>query len=134
MRYLTVEEVLRINASEVGPDQLRDRHLLEAAIERPQQSAFGEDAYEDTHLKAAALMHSLIGNHPFIDGNKRTGVLSAYMFYALNGWLLEAADIDLIHLAVDIAVEHFDVPTIAEHLKKWVRPIPDPIEEEEEEA
>ena len=48
-----------INEREVGPDAVRDRHLLEAAVERPRQSAFGDDAYGTIHLKAAALMHAM---------------------------------------------------------------------------
>lgn len=80
MRYLTASEVLLVNEQEVGPDLLADFGLLEAAVLRPQQSVFGSDAYPDMHTKAAAMMHSLIRNHAFIDGNKRTGVLATILF------------------------------------------------------
>jgi len=77
VRYLTVEEVLEINAEVMGGKHtLRDRGLLESAVARPQASAFGVDAYPDLASKAAALLHSLILNHAFVDGNKRTAVLS----------------------------------------------------------
>ena len=76
MRYLTASDVVLVNQQEIGPDLLADFGLLEAAVLRPQQSVFGSDAYPDIHSKAAAMMHSLIRNHPFVDGNKRTGVLS----------------------------------------------------------
>jgi death-on-curing family protein len=65
--------------------ELRDRGLLESAVGRPFQSAFGEDAYPDIHQKAAALFHSLVANHPFSDGNKRTAVLSLSDFLLGNG-------------------------------------------------
>jgi len=87
MRYLTAEEVLEINASVMGGRHLlRDRGLLESAIARPQASAFGADAYPDLATKAAALLHSLVLNHPFVDGNKRTAVLATLIFLDLNGY------------------------------------------------
>lgn len=92
-----------VNEQEIGPDLLADFGLLEAAVLRPQQSVFGADAYPDMHTKAAAMMHSLIRNHAFIDGNKRTGVLASILFYNLNGYTIEAAQEDLIALALDIA-------------------------------
>ncbi|MCA1604421.1 MAG: type II toxin-antitoxin system death-on-curing family toxin [Acidobacteria bacterium] len=109
MRYLTVSEVLLVNEQEVGPDLLADFGLLEAAILRPQQSVFGSDAYPDMHTKAAAMMHSIIRNHAFIDGNKRTGVLAMILFHNLNGYRIETVQEDLIALALDIAEGQIDV-------------------------
>jgi death-on-curing protein len=72
MRYLTVEEVLEINSEVMGGGHaLRDLGLLESAVARPQASAFGIDAYPDLASKAAALLHSLVLNHAFVDGNNR---------------------------------------------------------------
>ena len=90
MRYVTAGEVVAINEAEIGPGLLADFGLLESAVLRAQQSVFGADAYPDIHSKAAALLHSLIRNHPFIDGNKRTAVLSVLVFYELNGYWVEA--------------------------------------------
>ena len=89
MRYLTAEEVLEINAEVMGGSHvLRERRLLESAVARPQASAFGTDAYPDLVTKAAALLHSLVLNHPFIDGNKRTAVLATLVFLDLNGYVV----------------------------------------------
>ena len=89
MRYLSVEEVIEINAHVMGGKHvLRDRGLLESAAARPQASAFGADAYPDLAAKAAALLHSLVLNHPFIDGNKRTAVLATLVFLDLNGYVV----------------------------------------------
>jgi death on curing protein len=115
-----------VNQQEIGPDLLADFGLLEAAVLRPQQSVFGSDAYPDVHTKAAAMMHSLIRNHPFVDGNKRTGVLSVILFYNLNGYMVEAAQEDVIALALDVAEGQIDVEGIAGSLKSWVRPLPLP--------
>ena len=87
MRYLTVEEVLEINAAVMrGRHVLRDQGLLESAVARPQASAFGADAYPNLVTKAAALLHSLVLNHPFVDGNKRTAILATLVFLDLNGY------------------------------------------------
>lgn len=109
MRYLTASEVVLVNSQEIGPDLLADFGLLEAAVLRPQQSVFGSDAYPDIHTKAAAMMHSLTRNHPFVDGNKRTGVLSVILFYNLNGHSVEAEQEDVIALALDVAEGQIDV-------------------------
>ena len=89
MRYLTVEEVLVINARVMGGKHvLRDAGLLESAVARPQASAFGADAYPDLVSKAGALLHSLVLNHAFAEGNKRTAVLAMVVFVDLNGWVV----------------------------------------------
>lgn len=119
MRYLSAGEILRINEAEVGPDLLADFGLLESAALRPQQSVFGADAYPDLHSKAAALMHSIIRNHPFVDGNKRTALLAARIFYNLNGWDLQVEQGELVAFAVDVAEGHIDVAGIAAVLKGW---------------
>ncbi len=126
MIFLAVEEVLRINERLVGPGQLRDRGLLESAVERPKTTIGGEDAYPDVHAKAAALFHSVASNHAFVDGNKRTAVLAVVAFYGFNGYDFDADDTDFVHLAVDVAIGNLDVPAIAEHFAKWARPLPEP--------
>lgn len=65
---------------------MRDLGLLESALGRPRASALGVDAYPDLVRKAAALLHSLVLNHAFVDGNKRTAVLATVVFADLNGY------------------------------------------------
>ena len=90
MRYLTVEEVLalhsRIIASSGGSPGLRDRGALDSAIAQPQMTFDGVDLYVTLARKAAALGHSLISNHPFIDGNKRIGHAAMAVMLLLNGY------------------------------------------------
>jgi death-on-curing protein len=96
---LTVEEVLVIHQRLIqrtgGSGGLRDLGLLESAVARPHASFAGEDLYPDLWSKAAALMHSLIKNHPFVDGNKRTAITAAGIFLALNGHALRARNEEL---------------------------------------
>jgi len=124
MRYVTVDQIIRINEQVLGIPQLRDQHLLGSAVAQPQQSAGGEDAYPDVHAKAAALLRSLACNHAFVDGNKRTALLAVIGFYGLNGYLVVADHVSLLHLILDVATRVLeDVDVIADHLEKWVIPI-----------
>jgi death-on-curing family protein len=84
----------------------RDRGLLESAVNRPFQSAFGEDAYPNLIGKAAALFHSLVANHCFVDGNKRTAVISLQNFLVLNGVSPGLSDREMYELARETASHH----------------------------
>lgn len=92
--YLTVVEVLAIHdvviAEFGGASEIRDMGALEAAVFRPQTGY-----YDDAIAEAAALLESIVQGHPFMDGNKRTGVAAADVHLRLNGWYLDA-DSDLV--------------------------------------
>jgi len=110
MRYLTVEEVLEINAKVMGGRHaLRDRGLLESAIARLQASVFGADAYPDLASKAAALLHSLVLNHAFVDGNKRTAVLSTLVFLDLNGYVVRWDQQEALDFVLRLAVHQIEL-------------------------
>lgn len=92
MRYLTLSELIYVNGKVLnntkilsGKQQIRDQALLEAAAARPTTSAFGQDAYPTLGEKVAALFHSLVRNHPFTDGNKRTATVAAVFMLHVNG-------------------------------------------------
>jgi death-on-curing protein len=86
MIYLTLPELLRVAERVLGPDvKIRDVGLLEAALARPQTSAFGADAYLTLDEKAAALLHSLARNHALVDGDKRLALSGLIAFYGVNG-------------------------------------------------
>jgi len=81
---LTLEHVLQIHdaivVSSGGAGGLRDTNLLETALGRPKQTAFGEELYASSFDKAAALLDSIANNHPFVDGNKRTALATAVAY------------------------------------------------------
>ena len=87
----------------ITPGEYRDRRLLESAANRPYQSAFGEDAYPSLPEKAAALFHSLVCNHCFSNGNKRTAVLALDWFLLANDHLLGLDDVETYDLARRVA-------------------------------
>lgn len=115
--------MLHVNAHFVGTDALRDFGLLDSALMRPQASVFGQNAFPTLDVKAAALLHSLARNHPFLDGNKRTALAATAMFYLVNGYGLSAEQGELVALMVDVAEGQLDVPHIAARLKVWTYPL-----------
>lgn len=119
--YLSIDQVLALHKALVrqfgGSHGVRDRGALEAAVARPQMTFGGEDLYADVPAKSAALMHSLVMNHPFIDGNKRVGAATAELFLNLNGCELLAADDDWIRIAFETAEGRVS----AEELAIWIR-------------
>ena len=89
MRFLTLIEVLELHRRIIGQSGgafgIRDVGLLESAIAQPRMTFGGEDLYPSLLEKAAALGFSIIMNHPFVDGNKRTGHAAVETFLVLNG-------------------------------------------------
>jgi death-on-curing protein len=105
--WLKKEVVLAIHDRQIaehgGSTGVRDESLLESALARPQQShAYGDPAPDLADL-AAALAYGLAGNHPFVDGNKRTAAASCETFLELNGATLEAGDLELFPVYLALA-------------------------------
>ena len=94
MRYLTLGEVLaiyrRVMDQSGGMMGVRDVGALESSVSQPRMSFEGNDLYMTLAEKAASLGYSIIQNHPFIDGNKRTGHAAMEMFLLLNGYEIRA--------------------------------------------
>jgi death-on-curing family protein len=113
-----------------GPGGLRDAGLLESAVARPFQSAFGEDAYPTVFEKAVALFHSLNANHPFQDGNKRTAVIALSHFLLANDYWLVISNAGVYEIAKRTAsyrergLSHDDsLQEIANFLRPMVIPL-----------
>lgn len=119
--YLTLEQILVIHEDQIerygGTSGLRNLELLESAVYRPQSTFDGNDLYGDIFEKAAVLMHALILNHPFLDGNKRTGIVGGLVFLEINGFTLHVQKEDLIESALAIATKKLDI----EKIKDWIQ-------------
>lgn len=119
--YLSVDQLLRLHELQIGrfggSRGLRDRGALESAAARPAMTFGGEDLYPDLAAKAAALMHSLVLNHAFVDGNKRVGAAAAELFVSVNDFTLGASDEELEELTLSLARGELDV----EPLTIWFR-------------
>lgn len=122
MKYLTPQQVLYIHTQVVkrtgGSQGVRDLSLVESAVFRSQASYGGEDLYPTIFLKAAALLQSLLMNHPFIDGNKRTALSSAGLFLLLNGYRLANSQQEEVDFAVSVDNKHLSIEVIASWLEK----------------
>jgi death on curing protein len=88
IKFLTLEQVLRLHDAMIdkfgGLKGIRDSNLLASALEMPKATMFGEDLHPTIYDKAAAYLFHIVQNHPFNDGNKRTGAGSAYLFLRVN--------------------------------------------------
>lgn len=119
IEYVTFAEAIDIAPIIIGPDwTLRDGGLLESALYRPSTIAFGTDAYPSLLEKAAALLHSLVTNHPFVDGNKRMGWGLTSIFCQYNGYV-PVGDYagDAYQLVMEVARgDLHDVESIAKRL------------------
>ncbi len=120
MIRLTTKQVISIHSSLIeatgGTDGVRDMGLLESALESPFQTFGGKDLYPALIQKAARLGHSLISNHPFVDGNKRIGIHTMLVFLAINGVEIECTQKELIDVGLSLA----DGTMNAENLLIWL--------------
>lgn len=116
--YLSLEDLLALVGDlQVGP--VRDLGLLDSAAHRPRASLRGREAYPTLDEKAAALLDSLVRNHPLVDGNKRLGWLATVVFLDINGAWIEAPDDDAYDLVIAVASGHRALADIGETLARW---------------
>ncbi len=121
MTTLTLEQLLELHelviAETGGSHGLRDLGRLEAALATQTQAVFGEELYGALPEKAAALIRGIIGDHPFVDGNKRTAMLVGLTFLSVNGLKFLLPKGELEDFAVKIATDHLSVAAITAWLE-----------------
>jgi death-on-curing protein len=106
-----------------GLPGVRDLGLIESAIGRPQATFDSDDLYKTIFDKAAALLQSLLKNHPFVDGNKRTALTSAGIFLKLNGCKLINEHDNEVSFALKVDNEHLTIEQISKWLEKHSKAI-----------
>lgn len=123
--YLTLEQILVIHEDQIerygGTSGIHDLSLLESAVYRPQTTFSGKDLYTTHFEKAAALMHSLIMNHPFIDGNKRTGAVSMLVYLKCNNINTQISNKELVKTVLLIENEKWEINKIAKWLQSKIK-------------
>lgn len=125
--YLTADEVLAIHQEQItqygGSHGLRDASLLASALAMPEATFAGEYLHPDIPAMAAAYLFHIVSNHPFIDGNKRTGVAVAFHFLALNDFTLRVPEAVFEPMVWDIAEGRCEKDTVIaffrQHLEAW---------------
>ena len=125
MKYLYPKQLLylyqQIIQQSGGTVGLRDEGLLESAVYRPRASFGGQDLYPELFSKAATLGHSIISNHPFVDGNKRVGFEAMRLMLRLNGYDMRAPLEASFDFVMDIAKGKLNERAIADWLKQHSR-------------
>jgi len=128
VRFVTIDEALAIHdrmlAVGGGRSGIHDFFLLHSAIERPKAQFGGKYLYLSLWQAAAALLQSLVKNHPFVDGNKRTAYFSAVRCLRKNGYLLEPrTEGEIVRFMVKVDTANMTLKQIASWLKKSSRKI-----------
>jgi death-on-curing protein len=120
--FLSLAEVLEIHRDQIerygGHAGLRDLGLLQSALAMPAAGFGGRYLHSDLLEMAAAYLFHIVQNHPFIDGNKRTGTVAAIVFLALNGIELQADETQLEQLVIDVAKGKAGKSGVADFLRK----------------
>ncbi len=112
MNWISLREALAIHDEQIaaygGGTGIRDLGLLESALGRPQNiAAYDPDSASISRL-AAAYAFGIVSNHPFVDGNKRTGLVVAFTFLEINGAVIEAAEEDAYQTFLALAAGEID--------------------------
>ena len=120
--FLDISHILRIHLSMIerygGEEGVRDVGLLHSALAMPQTSFGGEILHRDLFEMAAAYLYHLVQNHPFIDGNKRTGTAAALVFLAMNNVEVEADEESLVDLTLAVVRGEAGKAEIAEFFRE----------------
>jgi death-on-curing protein len=128
IEFLDVGDVLEMHALQAelfgGATGVRDEGLLASAVAQPQATAFGEFLHPDLVAMAAAYLFHIIRNHPFVDGNKRAGLLAALVFLDVNGVSIERDDPRLYDLTMGVAEGTVDKDAATEALRAVVASAP----------
>lgn len=124
-RWLAIVHVLAIHSDQIqshgGSLGLRDRGLLESALQRPRHRLHYDEG-ADLPALAAAYGFGLAKNHPFVDGNKRVAFQAMYLFLGLNGLRIEAPEEEVVALVLSLASGQLEEPELADWLRQHVTP------------
>lgn len=124
--FLSAADVLCIHASTIeregGTAGIRDHALLTSAVMMPQQQFEGRYLHEDLPAMAAGYLFHITRNHPFLDGNKRAGVMAAYVFLDVNGVDMTATGKELEQTVVAVADGRMSKAELTAWMQEHTRP------------
>lgn len=129
MNYVTETDAVRINSyviTKYSPAEqkgIKEYNQLDSALNRPKQSAFGEDAYPTLYNKCAAFYHSMIKNHPFHNANKRTALWTLIYMLRINGYKLVASEREAEEMTLLIAKTDDKLINMEKHVQfisEWI--------------
>jgi death on curing protein len=120
--FVGLDEVLEIHRDQIarygGSDGIRDLGLLQSALAMPRAGADGQFFHGDLFEMAAAYLFHVVKNHPFIDGNKRVGAMTAFVFLSLNGVTLQATDAAYERIVLSVAKGRADKSAVTAFFRR----------------
>jgi len=121
--FLSLSEALEIHQDQVarygGASGIRDIELLKSALGMPAATFGGQFLHTDIFEMAAAYLFHLVKNHPFVDGNKRTGAVAALVFLALNNFDFNAPEDDFAEMVLAVARGDLDKSGVAVFIRRF---------------
>ena len=136
--FLSEQAVLLIHEEQLiefgGAQGVRDPGLLLSAVAQPRATFGGTFLHPDLYKMAAAYLYHIVKNHPFVDGNKRTGLVAALSFLDLNGVAVDREEPALYDLMIAVADDRLAKSLIAEQLRRLFPPSPPSEDEHEDES
>ena len=124
--FLSLSEVLEIHQDQIarygGAAGIRDIELLKSALGMPSATYGRQFLHTDIYEMAAAYLFHLVKNHPFIDGNKRVGAVTALIFLYLNGFDFDAPEDDFAEMVLAVARGDIDKADVAVFIRRHTRP------------
>jgi death on curing protein len=118
IKRILADEIISLHSRLIsqsgGLDGIRDANLLDLSVNSPYHTFGGQNLYPSIQAMAAHLAFSLIKNHPFLDGNKRIGILAMMVFLKINGFPLVCTDSELEALGWGLADGSIDEPELIE--------------------
>ncbi len=124
--FLTLDDVMTIHRNQIqrygGRDGLRERGMLLSAIAMPEASFGGKYLHPDLPAMAAAYLYHIIQNHPFVDGNKRVGLVAALAFLYLNGHRLQCAVHNVEEIVWAVAQGHYTKEALIIFFREYTLP------------
>ncbi len=120
--FPSLADVLELHSAALerhgGAEGVRDAHLLESALAQPIATFGGQLLHADLFLMAAAYLFHLVKNHPFVDGNKRTGLAAALAFLDVNGVTIDRGTDELFEMTIGVAEGRLTKDDIAVILRR----------------
>ena len=118
---ITLDHVLELHRISIdlygGSSGIRDEGYLQSALGRPFSTFGGEDLYTNAFQKAAAILESILKNHPFIDGNKRTGFFTCGSILMSYNWRIVTNNTEAYDFVVKVASTHMEFDEIVTWLQ-----------------
>lgn len=126
--FLSLKQVQKIHDDQLnhygGRAGVRDIGLVDSAVQAPRATFDGQFLYNSLWKMAAAYLYGIANNHGFVDGNKRTGAMAAYVFLFMNGYVLEMEPSEFEDFVVRVVEEKLSKEFISEFLEAHSAKLP----------